>query len=209
VGGAGGTTAAIACAAAVGTDCLLVDADPWSAGVDLALGIDDPAAGRWPAVPDTTQPLVAESLRVALPTLHGITLVTGGLPDPPGARIGAVIGVGRRDFARTVVDCGRQAHPDAVGPGDAAVIVTPATLAGVVGSRRILERLPTGHVTLAIRASGWLPPRQVAEQLGIGRFVEIPGLARVAELAECGDLLTGRTGRALRRLGARIWGAAT
>jgi hypothetical protein len=208
VGGAGATTVAIACAAAVGADCLLVDADPLSSGVDLPLGIDDGAAGRWSAVPDTSEPLVAESLRAALPVVHGITVVTGGLPDPPGGRIGAVMGVGRRDFARTVVDCGRQVHADAVTSGDAAVILTPATLAGVVGCRRILQDLPTDRVTLAIRSSGWLPSREVADELGIPRFVEVPRLARVAELAECGDVLAGGTGRKLRRLGHRIWGGA-
>lgn len=208
VGGAGATTLAIACAAAVGADCLLVDADPLSAGVDLPLGIDDGSAGRWSAVPDTSEPLVAESLRAALPVVRGITVVTGGLPDPPGGRIRAVVGVGRRDFARTVVDCGRQVHPDAVASGDAAVIVTPATLAGVVGCRRVLQDLPTDRVTLAIRPSGWLPSREVADELGIPRYLEVPRLARVAELAECGDVLAGGTGRRLRRIGHRIWGGA-
>jgi hypothetical protein len=208
VGGAGATTVAIACAAAVDADCLLIDADPLSAGLDLPLGIDDAAAGRWSAVPDTTEPLVADSLRAALPVVQGITVVTGGLPDPPGGRVRAVVGVGRRDFPRTVVDCGRWVHPDAVAPGDTAVIVTPATLAGVVGCRRILQDLPTDRVTLAVRPSGWLPAREVAEELGIQRFVEVPRLPRVAELAECGDVLAGGTGRKLRRIGRSIWGGA-
>jgi hypothetical protein len=208
VGGAGATTLAIACAAAFGADCLLVDADPLSAGLDLPLGLDDGASGRWSAVPDTSEPLVAESLRAALPVVHGITVVTGRLPDPPGGRVRAVVGVGRRDFARTVIDCGRQVKVDAVIPGDAAVIVTPATLAGVVGCRRILQDLPSDRVILAIRPTGWLPSREVADELGIDRLVEVPRLPRVAELAECGDVLAGGNGRKLRRIGQRIWGGA-
>ncbi|MGB7980925.1 MAG: hypothetical protein WCF36_09065, partial [Candidatus Nanopelagicales bacterium] len=85
--------------------------------------------------------------------------------------------------------------------------VLPATVAGVVAARRALCGLPVDDVLFLVRPSGWLPVAEVARQLGPGRVLEIPRLPRAAELADCGDLLSGRTGRSLRRLGAQVWAA--
>lgn len=207
VGGAGTSTVAVACAAAAGAGSLLVDADPWSPGLDLPLGIPEDAGGRWSAVPDTAEPLVGESLRAALPVVRGVTVATGPMPRPAGGRIAGVVRVGRHEFARTVVDCGRDAGAIGWQRGDAAVVVTPATLGGVVGARRLLDELPVDRVVLAIRPTGWLSARDVADQLGVQRHLAVPRLARAGELADCADLLSGRTGRALLRLGSRVWGA--
>jgi hypothetical protein len=117
-----------------------------------------------------------------------------------------VVGVGRADFARTVVDAGRgRLAGGLLGPGDAVALVLPATLAGVVAGRRVLEDLPTQQVVVLLRPSGWLPADEVAEQLGVAVALEVPRLGRAPELADCGDLLSGRTGRALHRLGEQVW----
>ena len=225
VGGVGTTTVAIACAVAAGRGSLLVDADPDSPGLDLALGIAEGRGVRWPEIPDSAAPLDAGSLRAALPQVAGITVVTGPAPEthPSGTRPGTaglhvpgggptagqlagVLGVGRAEFPRTVVDLGRGAGTSRlVGPPDTAALVVPASLAGVVSGRRMLERLDVEHVVVMVRPSGWLPTTDVAEQLGIDRALEIPNLRRVAEMADCGDLLAGRTGRALRELGEQVW----
>ena len=204
-GGAGATTVAIACALGADAECLLIDADPWSAGLDLPLGIPDDSGARWASIPDATAPLVVDSVRAALPTVAGVTVLTGSLPDPMGARLGAVLEVGRIAFPRTVVDLGRD--PSAL-PGalvDGVVVTCPATLPGVVSTQRLLGALPPVRTLVAVRPSGWLPVEQVAEQLGGVPIVEIGRLARVGELADCADLVGGRTGRTLRRLGQRIW----
>ena len=217
VGGAGATTVAIACAVGAGRECLLVDADPDSPGLDLPLGIPEGSGARWPQIPDTADPLDPGSLRAALPQVGQVTVVTGsGLsgavpcPDPgwgdvPG-RVQGVVGAGRADFARTVVDAGRgRLAGGLLGPGDAVALVLPATLAGVVAGRRVLADLPTHQVVVLLRPSGWLPADEVAEQLGVPAALEVPRLGRAAELADCGDLLSGRTGRALHRLGEQVW----
>lgn len=209
VGGAGATTLAIACATAAtidGSDCLLVDADPRSAGLDLPLGIAEGSGGRWSGVPDTADALVAESVRAVLPCVAGISVVTGPLPDPPGRRVARVLDVGRTSYARTVVDCGRgPAAADLLGPADVAVLVTPGTLAGVTASARLVDALPTRRLVLAVRPTPWLPTGEVVDALGLERWIEVPRLRRVAELTDCGEILAGRTGRALRRLGAQAW----
>lgn len=204
VGGAGATTVALACAAAAGGGTLLVDADPLSTGLDLPLGIPAAEGGRWAAVPDTEEPLVAESLAAALPRVQGITVVTGPMPDPAGGRIAAVVRVGRAAHRETVVDCGRSPGVVPLEPMDAVVVVTPATLAGVVASRRVLDTVPVERVVVALRPVGWLPADEVAERLEVDALIEVPHLRRLAESAECGEVLFGRAGRDLARLGARV-----
>ncbi len=204
VGGAGATTVALACAAAAEGRVLLVDADPLSTGLDLPLGIPSDAGGRWASVPDTDEPLVAESLAAALPSRQGITVVTGPMPDPAGGRIAGVVHVGRTSYRDTVVDCGRSPGMVPLEEMDAVIVVTPATLAGVVASWRVLEAVPVDRVAVALRPTGWLPADEVAERLGIGRLIEVPHIRRLAEGVECGEVLSGRAGRDLARLGARV-----
>ncbi len=203
-GGAGASTVAIACALASG-DSLLVDTDPLSTGLDLPLGLPEGSGARWAAVPDTEEALVADSLRAALPGIHGIAVVTGPRPDGSARRVAAVLGVGRRDFAATVLDCGRRADVAGLVAEDPAVVVVPGTLAGVVGARRLLADLRGRPVLLAVRPSAWFGAREVAEETGATAFLEVPRWRRVPELSDCGDLLAGRSGRALRRLGQRVW----
>ncbi len=217
VGGVGATTVAIACAVGAGADCLLVDADPDSPGLDLPLGIPEGAGVRWPEIPDTSEPLDPGSLRSALPEVGGVWVVTGsqagrgpvtaGGPGFPGSGpVGGVLGVGRAEFTRTVMDAGRGAPVGLAGPGDALALVLPATLAGVVAGRRALAATGAQQVVVLLRPTGWLPADEVAEQLGVPIALEVPRLRRAAELADCGDLLSGRTGRALRALGEQVWG---
>jgi hypothetical protein len=198
---------AIACAVAAGPDCLLIDADPWSAGLDLPLGIPEDRGGRWSAVPDTGEPLVAESLRTVLPRTQGISILTGPMPDPVGGRIAAAVGAGRSGFRRAVIDCGRSPAGVALHGRDRVVLVTPATLAGVVSSRRVLAEVGAEQVTLVVRPTGWLPIDEVVELLGVRRALDAPRLARHPEGVECGEVLAGRLGRDVARLGARIWAA--
>lgn len=207
VGGAGATTVAIACAAAA-PDALLVDADPWSAGMDLPLGIGPERGGRWSAIPDTTEPLVAQTLRTVLPGVQGITVLTGPAPTPAGARLAAAVAVGRTGFGSLVLDCGRSPSGVPLTTGDPVVIVTPATIAGVVGSRRLLESLDVGaRAVLAVRSGGYLPIEELAEHLGVGAVLEVPRVARLPESLECGEVLAGRVGRDLAAIGERLWRA--
>ncbi len=203
-GGIGTTTLAIACAASVAPDCLLVDADPGSAGLDLPLGIGDDVGGRWNAIPETDGPLVADSVRAALPTVEGISVLTGPVPRH-GSRPARILEVGRSAFRHTVVDLGRAIETSPIGAGDAVVVLCPATLPGVVATRRVLADLPTERALVAVRPTGWLAVSEVSDQLGGVPIVEVGRISRLGELADCADLLSGRSGRALRKLGHSVW----
>jgi hypothetical protein len=187
--------------------CLLVDADPCSTGLDLPVGIPDGQGARWSSIPAGAGALVADSLRASLPRIGELCVLTGPIAAPAEPRIGAVLRTGRADFASTVLDVGRGVAPAGLGARDAVAVVTPATLAGVVGSHRVVAGLPTRRIVLAVRPTGWLPPDEVAAQVGVERFVEVPTVRGLAERMDCGDVLVGRTGRALRRIGRDVWEA--
>jgi hypothetical protein len=206
VGGAGTSTVAIAAAAAA-TDCLLVDADPATTGLDLPLGMTELPGARWPAIPSSADPLDPASLRAALPALGEGSVLTGEGVDADDPRVTAVVQVARPHFGHVVVDAGR-VLPAWVGPADPVVVVAPATLAGVVGARRVVLARSPGPLVLAIRETPWLEPEAIAAELGLAGCLVLPTLRRVAEASQCGDLLGGRGGRALRRLGEQVWQAA-
>lgn len=208
LGGVGASSVAIGCALAAAPDCLLVDADPFAVGLDLPLGIPQGAGARWSGIPSSAEPLDAGSIRSALPSVAGVSLLTGTMPDPGRVgRLNAVLAVGRAAFAHQVVDAGRAVLRGAdLETGDACVLVVPGTLAGILAGRRVLSTLPCrDRLVLAVAPSAWLPVPEVVDQLAGRSWVELPRLPRAAELADCGELDSGRTGRSLRRLGQRIW----
>ncbi len=216
-GGVGTTTAAIACAAGSGEDCLLVDADPSSAGLDVPLGVPEGAGARWAGIPDSDDPLDPGSLWASLPRIGPVTLVTGpkdasgaaGAPRPLARRISGVLDAGRAEFRRTVVDLGRGGEGlGLLGPRDTVAIVVSATARGVMAGRLVRSQLPTQRVVVLLSPAGWLPAGEAAERLEVPAALEVPRLRRVQELADCGDLLSGRTGRRLRRFGQRVWQVA-
>jgi len=232
VGGAGATTVALACAASAagagagaspegseapeppgatgaspGCSCLLVDADPRSTGLDLPLGIPDDRGARWDSIPSGGGSLVAESLGASLPRVADLVVLTGAAVIPADPRVQAVLRAGRSSFAATVLDAGRGPVPAGLGPRDAVALVVPATLAGVVGAHRLVADLPTDRVLLAVRPTGWLATAEVAAQVGVDCVVEVPPVRGLAERMDCGDVLSGRPGRSLRRIGADVWAA--
>lgn len=206
VGGGGASTVAIALAVG-GAAGMLVDADPGSAGLDLALGIGDDQGVRWPGIPPGRAPLDPGSLRSALPRVSGTFVLTGGGLSAAGIaeRLPGLLAAARGMGPRTVVDLGRGGLVAAARP-DALLVVLPTTLSGVLGARRLVEELPAGiRVAAVVRPDGWLPVDEVVARVGCPVLGEVPRWRRATELAECGELLAGRTGRSLRSFGARLW----
>ena len=219
VGGVGATTVAIACALGAGPDCLLVDADPDSPGLDLPLGIPEGAGVRWAEIPDTADPLDPGSLRSALPHVGGVTVVTGsgissglaagGGPGgfPGSGRVAGVLGVGRAEFARTVLDAGRGRLPAGlVGPCDPVVLVLPATLAGVVAGRRALAGTGRPRSWSCCGPPDGCPPTRWPSSWGSRWPSRSPGSGVPPSSPTAATSLSGRTGRTLRTLGEQIWG---
>jgi MinD-like ATPase involved in chromosome partitioning or flagellar assembly len=102
VGGAGAST--IAALLAREARGLLVDLDPFGAAIPVDGGF------RWPDLAETRGRIPPASLRSALPSVHGVHVLTG----TPGERftipvdaLGAVLEAGSRGFPCTVVDTPR------------------------------------------------------------------------------------------------------
>jgi secretion/DNA translocation related CpaE-like protein len=117
-GGAGASLFATALAQTA-ADALLVDADPWSGGIDLVVGSEDEPGLRWPDLALERGRLSIAALRQALPQRDGISVLScarAGNDIEPGP-LAAVIDAGRRggvtvgcDLPRRVDACRRNRH---------------------------------------------------------------------------------------------------
>lgn len=202
VGGAGATTVAIALAAA--RRILFVDLDPDGAGIDLPLGLDDVSGIRWEDLPHSARgPLDPESFLTAMPRAGDVPVVCGHVPARAAGTVASVLATARAHIPGAVLDLGRRDRYEVLRADDWLVVVFPATIAGVAGAHRVLERTRS-RVVVVVREGGGLPPQTVITELGSPPAVRLPSLRRARELAECGQLLTGGTGRALLRLGTQL-----
>jgi secretion/DNA translocation related CpaE-like protein len=229
LGGCGASTLSVAVAAteSAGT-ALLVDADCFGGGIHLALGTEHESGLRWDDLEMVSGALRPDLLTQALPILDGVRVLGWGTDetpsasgDPPGDHEGlvpvealrSVVVAARSVVDVTVIDLPRRLDPRAAEHWrllDAAVLVVPAQVRGVVVGRRLLDHLtaavPDVHVVV-MAARGGLAVATVADALGCpvsGRWAPDH---RLAEAAERGDLLhatrrgpTGRLARSLHEL---------
>jgi hypothetical protein len=203
VGGVGATTVAIATAMA-DPEAVLVDLDPDGAGAGIPLGLESGTGVGWADLPETRGEIDPDSLTAALPRVLGHAVLAG--PPSAGAisRVGPAVSSLRAGSAAVVLDLGRRDHFGVLGPDDVLVVVVPGSVGGVVGARRQIAGAGVARVVLAVRDGGWVPRAQVPGELGGLPAVTVPTLRRAAELAECGQLLSGSTMRSLRSLGDQI-----
>lgn len=210
VGAAGGVgTSTVAIAAAVSSPgAILVDLDPDGPGISIPLGLDDRAGVGWSELPDARSQIDSDSLMAVLPTADGHAVVAGPPAADAHSRIGPVLSSLRSGSGPLVVDLGRRDHFGVLRPDDVLVVAVPGSVGGVVAARRLIARAGVGRVVLAVRDTGWVPRGQVTAELGGLPSVTVPSLRRAAELAECGQLLSGGTLRSLRSFGEQLWAAA-
>ena len=80
IGGRGGAGASVFATALAQSapDALLIDADPWSGGIDLVLGTEAESGLRWPDLALQGGRLNLAALRDALPRHHGVSVLSGG-----------------------------------------------------------------------------------------------------------------------------------
>jgi len=195
-GGAGASLFAAALAKSAG-ETLLVDVDPCSGGLDLALGGECAPGLRWPDLSVQTGRLAYPALRDALPRCGDVSVLSAGRggADITSEALSAVIDAGSRAGVTVICDVPR--HPGgvvetALHTADLAVLVTVADVrscaAAAVTARWVGGVNP--NVALVVRgpAPGGLSPRDVA------RIVEVPLVAwmrpqpRLAETLELGGL---------------------
>lgn len=195
VGGCGGAGASMfaAALAQAATQSLLVDADPWGGGIDLAMGTENVPGLRWHDLTLRDGRLGFDALRSALPRRCGATVLSGGRNggDIEAGPLSAVIDAGRRAGVTVVCDLPRRATPAvevALDSADLVVVIVPADVRATAASGALTGWIKTlnPNVGLVVRgpAPGGLRAADVAATVGLPLVAAMrpqPGLADTLE----------------------------
>ena len=200
-GGAGASlfATALACTA---TDGLLVDADPWGGGIDLALGSEAEPGLRWADLALQGGRLNHESLREALPRYRGVSVLSGTRAgcDIDAAPLGAVIDAGRRGGMTVICDVPRRitsASETALDAADLVVLITPADVRSCAAAAAIAPWVGAinPNVGLVVRgpSPGGLRSADVARMVGLPLLAAMRAQPGLSDSLERGGLrLRGR-----------------
>jgi secretion/DNA translocation related CpaE-like protein len=198
-GGAGASLFATALAQSAG-EALLVDADPWSGGIDLVAGSEEKPGLRWPDLALEHGRLDFAALRQALPRIDGICVlssVRGGNDVEPGP-LAAVIDAGRRGGVTVVCDLPRRltrAVEFAVDTADLVVLVTTADIRGCAATAAVASAVGAINPNIGLVVRG--PSPAGLRPADVARIVELPLLAamraqpNLAAMLERGGLRIG------------------
>ncbi|MCA1822966.1 MAG: septum site-determining protein Ssd [Mycobacteriales bacterium] len=198
-GGAGATTLAVALAvtAATADPVILIDADPYGGGIDLALGVEDLPGLRWPDLAESRGRIAGGDLLGALPRRNGVSVLSWDRGDVVPISVDAtatVIAAARRVSALVVVDM-RRAFDDVarllLSQTDVTLLVVPAEVRACAAASRVAlatdAQCRDVRVVARLPAPGRMHPSQVADALGVpllGVFRDDPRLRRAAERGE-------------------------
>jgi secretion/DNA translocation related CpaE-like protein len=180
-GGAGASTVATALALAAAPGAVLVDADPWGAGLDLLLGAERVDGLRWPELTGLRGRVGGDALIAALPEIDGVHVLAASRSTPvavPDEALAAVIEAARAVGRTVVVDLPRSAESarTVLAEADLALLVVPARLRSATAARLLV----------ADPGSGWagaeLVLRQVAGGLSRRELTDLVGRPVLAEL---------------------------
>ena len=202
MGGRGGAGAslfatALACLA---RDALLVDADPWSGGVDLVVGSEDKPGLRWPDLALQHGRLDFAALRQALPRHDGLSVLSSvrtGNEVEPGP-LSAVIEAGRRGGSTVICDLPRRltrAVEFAVDAADLIVLVTTADVRACAATTAVRSAVCAINPNVGLVVRG--PSPAGLRSIDVARTVELPLLAamrpqpNLAAMLERGGLRIG------------------
>jgi len=201
-GGGGASVFAVALARMAGKS-LLVDADPWGGGLDLVLGSETEPGLRWPDFATAGGRLTYTALRDALPTRHGVALLSGGRVlsgEDPGTGVDplaleAVIDAGSRGGVTVVCDVARRQEPateTALTQADLVVLATPADVrscaAAAATARWVVGANPNTGLLVRGPAPGGLRPIDVARIVGLPLLTAMRPQPGVAAQLERGGL---------------------
>ncbi|MCK0093678.1 hypothetical protein MWU77_23175 [Rhodococcus sp. F64268] len=198
-GGAGASTFSAALAWVAATrgapgGVLLVDADPFGAGLDTLTGLEERAGIRWSGLTIDSGTVSARALRDAVPEwLSGVGVLAG---DRGAERIGAtpltaVLEAVRRAGATVVCDVARtfdEVAEAAIAAADTTVLVTQARVSSALSAARTADwlagRAATAGVVVRGPAPGGLRAVDVAAVVGLPLLAAMrpqPGLAEALE----------------------------
>ena len=218
-GGAGASTLACwlsSAAVDAGESVLLVDGDPWGAGVEWALGATEVEGIRWPDLEDLDGSLNPVQLAAGLPAVGGFSLLARGEGEPSTdtAVVSAVMEAARSGFGLTIVDLGRRPGLESLLPFcDQVLVVVPGRPGAVLAARAVLPYLGQTSARVVVRgplAEGWDELR-VAEAVGYRLAGYLPRVRAAGRNAESGRVLADpsrrRIGRATRRILSEVLAA--
>ena len=199
IGGRGGAGASVFAAALAQSapDALLIDADPWSGGIDLVLGTESESGLRWPDLALQGGRLNLAALRDALPRRHGVSVLSGGRVggDIDAAPLGAVIDAGSRGGATVICDVPRRstaAAEIALDTADLVVVIAPADVRSCAAAAAITPWVstvnPNAGVVVRGPAPGGLRSSDVAEIVGLPLLAAMRPQSDVAVVLERGGL---------------------
>ena len=214
-GGVGVTTIATAVAASSAGDDLrtmLIDFDPWSGGIDLAIGAEHAPGIRWGDLADAAGRLSSATLDYALPHVRGIAVLAQPRTTRPligEAALAAVIDAGRRGYDQIVCDVPHVQRPDVLATADHVIACVAPTVRGVVGAAQVLRLADEldKPVSLVVRQSRrTLPLDDIGQALGGREILVVPEFAPLVERMEHGDphVRTDAYGKAIDALRRRF-----
>ena len=198
-GGAGASLFATALARSA-RQALLVDADPWSGGIDLVVGTEDKPGLRWPDLTVEHGRLDFAALRQALPRLNGLSVLSGvraGNDVEPGP-LAAIIDAGQRGGATVVCDLPRRMTRSveiAVEAADLVVLVATADVGSCAAATPVASALSVVNPNIGLVVRG--PSPAGLRSVDVARVVALPLLAsmraqpNLAAMLERGGLRVG------------------
>lgn len=199
-GGAGATVFASALALS-SRQALLVDADPWSGGIDLVLGAEDKPGLRWPDLALEHGRLDYGALRQALPRLAGLSVlssVRAGNDVEPGP-LAAVIEAGRRGGATVICDLPRRLTRSvdvALDAADLVVLVATADVGCCAAASAVASAVSAINPNVGVVVRGPSPaglrPVDVARIVGLSLLAPMRAQPGIAPMLERGGLRLGR-----------------
>ena len=198
-GGAGASTLAAAVALAAAPGVVLVDADPWGAGLDLLLGAERAEGLRWPELSGLRGRVDGDALMAALPEVGGVHVLAASRSSPapvPDEALTAVIEAARAGGRPVVVDLPRQgpggapATESVLADADLVVLVVPARLRAATAARLLVEAPGSGWsgARLVVRqVAGGLSRDEVADVVGRPVLGDLPHDRSVVPRGERGE----------------------
>jgi secretion/DNA translocation related CpaE-like protein len=199
-GGAGASMFATALGQAA-RQALLIDADPWSGGIDLVVGTEDKPGLRWPDLTLEHGRLDFAALRQALPRLNGLSVLSGvrAAHEVEPGPLAAVIDAGRRGGAVVICDLPRQLSRSvevAVDAADLVVLIATADVGSCAAATAVFSAVGTINPNVGLVVRG--PSPAGLRAVDVARIVEVPLLAamraqpNLAAMLERGGLRIGR-----------------
>ena len=202
VGASGGVGTSTFAAALARTQCaadgraLLVDAHPYSGGLDLLLGVEAEPGARWPELTVGDGSIDAADLYRALPsTPDGVAVLSAArstVADPfrlDKDLLARVVGAAQAGEGICVVDCTPETIPDAC---THVVIVVAAEVRSAASAAQLLVRLDAARrrCVVVLRQRQWasLSAAEVERIVRSTVLAELPTLRGLTRAVEIGGL---------------------